>query len=215
MNIKAVIFDLDGVLCSSDEYHYLAWKKLTDELCINFDRDINNRLRGVSRKESLKIILSTSTKTYTQEEKQKFMAQKNSDYVHFLKTNMSENDLELNVKNLLLELKRRGVKIAIGSSSKNAKLILNLIKIEKMFDVIIDGTMITNSKPSPEVFLKAAKSLGVLPSESLVVEDAASGIAAAKAGGFTSVYLCSNDEDKSDIQYDIKILNIIDVLKFI
>lgn len=183
MNYKGVIFDLDGVLCSTDEYHYRAWKKLADRLGIYFDRAINNRLRGVSRMESLEIVLERSDKHYTQEEKNRLADEKNETYKSFL-ASMSPSDVTDDVRETLTELKKRGVRIAIGSSSKNTKTILTRIGLLDEFDAISDGNNITKSKPDPEVFLKAAEYLSLPPHACLVVEDAESGIAAAKGGGF-------------------------------
>lgn len=180
---KAIIFDLDGVICSTDKYHYIAWKRLADNLGIYFDEDINNRLRGVSRMESMEIILERSIQKYTEDEKIGFAEQKNEIYKELLKA-MTEEDLPKDVKNALLELRARGVKLAIGSSSKNAKTILKQIGLDNFFDVVSDGTNISNSKPDPEVFLYAAKSLGEKPEHCLVVEDAEAGIEAAIRGGF-------------------------------
>ncbi len=186
--MKAVIFDLDGVLCSTDDFHYLAWKKLADREGIPFDRETNNQLRGVSRMDSLEIILRKASKSYTQEEKDEMCAYKNDVYKSFLST-MGEKDLSDDVAYTLDTLKARGFKIAIGSSSKNTKTILKQLGIIAMFDAISDGTNITHSKPNPEVFLKAAEMLDLDPKDCCVVEDAYSGIDAAKAGGFTALAL--------------------------
>jgi beta-phosphoglucomutase len=183
--MKAVIFDLDGVICFTDKYHYQAWKKLADKEGIYFDETINNRLRGVSRMASLDIILEKANRTYSQEEKEQMAQQKNDAYVKLLE-NMSPSDLSEEVKNTLDELRNRGYKLAIGSSSKNTKRILKQIGLGNYFDAISDGTNITNSKPDPEVFLKAAEMIGEKPKDCLVVEDALSGIEAAYRGGFKS-----------------------------
>lgn len=183
---KAVIFDLDGVICSTDEYHYLAWKKLADRENIYFDKIINNRLRGVSRMESLEIILEKACKTYTDLQKIEMATFKN-DYYRELLLQMSPRDLSDEVKATLLTLKEKGIKIAIGSSSKNTKTILTQIGILDWFDVIADGNDIKNSKPDPEVFLCAASRLGLDAADCIVVEDALAGIDAAKAGNFYAV----------------------------
>lgn len=185
MDYKAIIFDLDGVICSTDKYHYIAWKQLADSLGIYFDEVINNRLRGVSRMESLEIILERYDGNMSQEEKVKLAEQKNETYKELLKQ-MSEKDLTQEVKNTLDALRKQGKKLAIGSSSKNAKFILGQLGLGDYFDAISDGTNISKSKPDPEVFLKAAEFLGILPEECLVVEDAAAGILAAYRGGFHS-----------------------------
>ena len=181
MKYTAIIFDLDGVICFTDKYHYKAWKQLADRLGIYFDEEINNRLKGVSRMESLEVILERSEKKYTEEEKKAFANEKNEIYVKLL-DDMRESDLSLEVKQTLEELKARGLRLAIGSSSRNTKKILSKIGLSDFFDAISDGTNITHSKPDPEVF-------SVDPGEALVVEDAAAGVRAAVAGGFDSVGL--------------------------
>ena len=185
---KGIIFDLDGVICFTDKYHYQAWKKLADSLGIYFDEEINNRLRGVSRMESLEIILERSDKEYTSGEKQQLADRKNEEYVKLL-AEMSPKDLSEEVKDTLDVLRSRGYLLAIGSSSKNAKNILKRLGLGNYFDAVSDGTNITKSKPDPEVFLKAAEYLQVDPAECLVVEDAKAGIDAATAGGFDSAGL--------------------------
>lgn len=186
--MDAVIFDLDGVICFTDEYHYQAWKQMADRENIYFDREINNRLRGVSRMASLDIILERAQKEYTPEEKQA-MAQYKNDTYRALLEKMSPADLHPDTKKTLEALKAKGIKLAIGSSSKNAKLILERIGLGDFFHAISDGTNITRSKPDPEVFLKAAQMLDKTPAECLVVEDAQAGIEAAHAGGFASAAL--------------------------
>ena len=183
MNYKAIIFDLDGVICSTDEYHYLAWKALADRLGIPFDRTINNRLRGVSRMESLEIILEKAQCEYTPEEKAAFAEEKNTLYRQLLHQ-MSTADLADEVRDTLNALCARGVRVAIGSSSKNTPFILDRIGLGDFFEAVADGNCITHSKPHPEVFLKAAAMLGLAPAECLVVEDARAGVEAAVAGGF-------------------------------
>lgn len=185
---KGIIFDLDGVICSTDKYHYLAWKKLADRMDIYFDEKINSRLRGVSRMDSLKIILEHSDKVFTSEEKEKLADAKNEIYVKYLEE-MTSEDLTEEVRNTLSKLRKRGYLLAIGSSSKNAKEILQRLGLENFFDAVSDGTNISKSKPDPEVFLKAAEYLKLQPDECLVVEDARAGIDAAGAGGFDSAGL--------------------------
>ena len=183
--IKAVIFDLDGVICSTDEYHYQAWKGLADRLGIYFDRKINERLRGVSRMDSLDIVLERSEREYSPEEKQALAEEKNSAYRALL-NNMSGSDLSDEVRDTLGILRERGYKLAIGSSSKNTKTILTQIGLGDFFDAVSDGTNISRSKPDPEVFLCAAKFLGVEPESCIVIEDAVAGIQAAKSAGMLS-----------------------------
>ena len=184
--IKGVIFDLDGVIVFTDKYHYLAWKAIADEENIYFDEQINHLLRGVSRMESLNIILRKATKCYTEKEKEELAYKKNEIYKNYLQT-LNKNNVSLDVINTLKTLKEKNIKIAIGSSSKNTKLILSKIGLLDMFDCIVDGNDIKHSKPNPEVFLKAAEKLMLNPSDCLVIEDAESGIDAAIDGGFISV----------------------------
>ena len=209
--IKGVIFDLDGVICFTDEYHYLAWKSVADEENIYFDRTINNRLRGVSRMESLDIVLEKASKTYTAEEKVALATRKNDIYKTYLEK-MSKANRSDDVITLLEDLKKEGFKLAIGSSSKNTKMILKQLEITDYFDAISDGTNITNSKPDPEVFLKAADMLGLRPNECAVVEDAYSGILAANRGGFTSIGI---GDARNDETADYRIDNILEVEKIV
>ena len=182
MKYQAVIFDLDGVICHTDQYHYRAWKALADELGVYFDEQINNRLRGVSRMESLNIILERYTGSLTEEEKVACAEKKNGIYRQLLQE-MSPADLSGEVKETLDELRRRGLKLAIGSSSKNARFILGQLGLGDFFDKISDGNIITKSKPDPEVFLKASEYLDIPAGKCLVVEDAVAGVQAALAGG--------------------------------
>lgn len=180
---KAVIFDLDGVICFTDEYHYQAWKQIADEVNIPFDREINNRLRGVSRMASLEIILEKNTgDPFTEAEKEALATDKNEIYKKLL-TQMTEKDLSDEVKQTLEALRQSGLKLAIGSSSKNTPLILSRIGLGNFFDAVSDGNNITHSKPHPEVFQKAAQMLGMAPEDCLVVEDAVSGAEAGHAAG--------------------------------
>lgn len=183
---KAFIFDLDGVLCFTDKYHFRAWKALADRLGIPFDESVNDRLRGVSRMASLEIILSLGSASYSEEEKAAFAEEKNELYRTFLK-GMTPSDITQEVRSTLDELRRRGYRLAIGSSSKNTPLILERTDMAKYFDAVSDGNNITRSKPDPEVFLKAAEFLGLRPEECYVVEDAEAGIDAGSAGGFATI----------------------------
>ena len=212
MKFKGVIFDLDGVLCFTDDYHYQAWKSLADDLNIYFDREINNRLRGVSRMASLDIVLEKSNKQYSDEEKIALATKKNDIYVKLL-DNITENDCSNEVRNTLLELKRRGIKIAIGSSSKNTPKILNRLGIYSYFDAISDGNNIAHSKPNPEVFLKAAEFINENPQDCLIVEDAIAGIDAGIAGGFkTAAIGDATKYDKPDYKLN-KLSDLLDICK--
>ena len=182
MKYEAVIFDLDGVICYTDEYHYQAWKAMADELGAHFDWEINNRLRGVSRMASLEIVLEKYDGELSQAEKEVLAEEKNERYKALL-ANMSPADLSDEVKQTLDTLRARGYQLAIGSSSKNAPFILRQIGLEGYFDAVSDGNNISHSKPDPEVFLKAAQMLGVEAERCLVVEDAVSGAEAAHRGG--------------------------------
>jgi beta-phosphoglucomutase len=184
MQWKGVIFDLDGVLCFTDEYHYLAWKALADRLNLPFDRQKNNRLRGVSRMESLEIVLEDyQGPAFSPEEKTALAEEKNQLYRSML-AKMTPEDLSPEVKQTLDTLRSMGLKLAIGSSSKNSPFILERIGLGGYFDAESDGNNITHSKPDPEVFCKAAQFLGLEPQDCLVVEDALSGAQAGAAGGF-------------------------------
>lgn len=185
MKYRGIIFDLDGVICFTDKYHYQAWKEIADQQEIYFDETINHRLRGVSRMDSLNIILENAKRKYSEEEKERLANQKNEQYKKLL-CRITPDELPDEVENTLAELREKGILLAIGSSSKNAKLILKQLGLEGYFDAVSDGENITHSKPHPEVFLKAAEFLGLRPEECLVVEDAAAGIAAASAGSFDS-----------------------------
>ena len=183
MKFQAVIFDLDGVICFTDEYHYRAWKSMADGMGIPFDREINNRLRGVSRMASLEIILEKyQGPALSQEKKEQLAQQKNDMYRESLKE-MSTADLSDEVRETLDALRAMGLKLAIGSSSKNTPFILGQIGLKDYFDAVSDGNNITHSKPDPEVFVKAAQMLDIAPENCLVVEDAVSGAEAGHAGG--------------------------------
>ena len=182
MNIEAVIFDLDGVIVTTDDYHYEAWKKIADQENIYFDREINERLRGVSRMESLDIILEKSSKIYNEEEKIELATRKN-DYYKNLLENLTKEDILPGILETLNFLENKKIKTAIGSSSKNTMFILNKIGLTNRFDAIVDGTMIKNSKPDPEVFLQAAEKVGIKTEKCLVIEDADAGVEAGKRAG--------------------------------
>lgn len=210
MRKKAFIFDLDGVIVFTDQYHYQAWKKVADRLGIFFDEKINNRLRGVSRMESLQIILENAGKEYSENEKQLLAEEKNEYYKKFLE-NIKPTEVEEEIRETLKILREREYKLAIGSSSKNAKYILEKVALPDWFDAISDGTNISYSKPHPEVFLKAAEFLRESPEDCIVVEDACAGIDAAKAAGMAAVGIGDASRyEKSDfkIQSFIQLLDI-------
>ena len=182
MGFRGIIFDLDGVIVSTDEQHYLGWQALADRLGIPFSREVNSRFRGVSRMACMNILEELGGKHYTDSEKIAYADWKN-EYYRKLLAQMSSDDLSQEVRSTLDALRARGLKLAVGSSSKNAKFILQRIGLSDYFDAVSDGTNISRSKPDPEVFLKAAEYLGLTPSDCLVVEDAVSGVEAAHAGG--------------------------------
>lgn len=185
--IKAVIFDLDGVLVTTDELHYEAWKALAEELGITgFTKEDNIRQRGVSRMASLEVVLEKTDKEYSDAEKLMLADKKNTIYVESL-ASLSPSDLLPGVSDFIAFLKEKGIKTAIGSASKNTPLILEKTGITEQFDAISCGLDTTKSKPDPEVFLIAAKKLGLDPSECAVIEDSDAGIEAAKAGGMVAV----------------------------
>lgn len=181
--IRAVIFDLDGVLVSTDHFHYKAWKQIADRLGIPFDEEVNNRLRGVSRMESLDIILSGAPdQQFTDEQKQSLAEEKNAIYRKFLEQ-LSPADILPGVTETLEGLTTKGVAAAVGSSSKNAQFILEQVGLLDRFSVVVDGNQISRSKPDPEVFLLAANLLECDASACLVVEDAVAGVQAGVHAG--------------------------------
>lgn len=184
--IKALLFDLDGVIVSTEKNHFEAWRETASKLGIPFSEHDNEALKGVNRVDSLKQILKLGNKTVSAEEFESLLVFKNDMYLDSI-TTLSKDDLLPGVHALLLQAKSMGVKIGLGSSSKNAPMILTRLGITDLFDVIIDGNGVTHPKPDPEVFLNGAKALALAPSDCLVFEDALSGIAAAKAGGFIAI----------------------------
>jgi len=185
MKYQAVIFDLDGVICHTDEYHYMAWKQIADRLQIPFNPAINHRMRGIDRMASLDVLLGQSCRDFSREEKEQIATEKNQIYRELL-GNLSPASVSSDVMETLERLRATGLKLAIGSSSKNTKYILERIGLLDYFDGISDGTTVKHTKPDPEVFLQAAERIGVTPEKCLVVEDARSGILAAKAAGMDS-----------------------------
>ncbi len=181
--LEAVVFDLDGVICFTDRLHFRAWKQLTDRLGLPFDETINDRLRGIGRMASLEIILESAGRDCSPEEKAAFAAEKNERYRELL-SSMTPADLSDEVRDTLRALRGRGYLLAVGSSSRNTKLILERIGLDGFFDAVADGADLRRSKPDPEVFLIAAKRLGAAPSRCAVVEDAkAAGMIALALGG--------------------------------
>lgn len=186
MSIKGIIFDLDGVVCSTDEYHYAAWKSLADELGIYFDKQINNRLRGVSRMDSLNIILERSEKQYTQEEKEQLAAIKNTRYVELLQ-NLTPDDVLPGIRGFLKECRESGMKTALASASRNAPFIIRKLALEDAFDYVADAAKVKNTKPAPDIFLSAAEGLKLDTAVCVGIEDAAAGIEAIHAAGMKAI----------------------------
>lgn len=212
MRFKAVLFDLDGVLCSTDRYHYQAWKQIADSVNTEFTEMDNNRLRGVSRMESLNILLEKCPQKLDQEKKECLAAEKNRIYRKLLE-NMTEQDAAEGTSELMKTLRELGILTAVASSSKNAAFILSRIGLAEAFDTVVDGTMITRSKPDPEVFLKAAENLGLTPDDCLVIEDARAGVDAAKAGGFACAAIGdAASYDRADDSIE-KLMDIIRLIK--
>jgi len=180
--IKACIFDLDGVLVDTASYHYLAWKKLANQLGFDFTEKENERLKGINRLASLNLILEWGGVTVAADSLAQLADKKNAWYTEMIE-NMTDENLLPGTKDFLQTLIKSGYKVALGSASKNARLILDKTKVAGYFDAIVDGTSVSESKPDPTVFLEGAKLLGVDPKNCVVFEDAVSGIEAAKQAG--------------------------------
>jgi beta-phosphoglucomutase len=185
-SMRAGLFDLDGVIVDTAKYHYLAWRELAAGLGFDITEEHNERLKGVSRMESLELILRIGGVELSQEEKIRLGTSKNERYVELIKR-MDPSEILPGAKEYLTRLRDRGVKVALGSASKNADMILRTLGIRDLFDVVIDGTKVTKSKPHPEVFLLGALGVGVDPSACVVYEDAAAGVEAAKAARMCAV----------------------------
>ncbi len=193
MNIHACIFDLDGVIVDTAKYHYRSWRKLANSLGFDFSEADNEQLKGVSRMQSLEIILGIGNKTLDEAEKQALAAQKNDWFLEYIHT-MTPDEILPGVIPFLENLKTQNIRIALGSASKNAVPTLKKVKLLDAFEVIIDGTKTTRSKPDPQVFLLAAKGLGIAPQHCIVFEDAAKGIEAALSANMYAVGLGNADE---------------------
>lgn len=189
---KGVIFDLDGVLVTTDEYHYRSWVKISEEEGIHFTWEMNNNFRGVGRMECVDILLSGSGKKYTEAEKAEIARRKNEYFAKSLEE-VDDSVIMPGTIDRLKELREKGIKIGVGSNSKNAKTIIQKVKLENYIDVITDGYDIKNSKPDPEVFLLTASRLGLKNDECIVVEDAVAGIEAAHAAGMKALGIGTSD----------------------
>ncbi|WAM36333.1 beta-phosphoglucomutase [Caldicellulosiruptor acetigenus] len=187
-SIEGAIFDLDGVIVDTAKYHYFAWKKLANMLRFEFTEKDNEKLKGVSRKESLEILLKIGGKEneFSEAQKEELMDIKNNWYLEYV-GKLTEDDLLPGAKETILTLKEQGIKTGLATASKNAMLILERLKIKDLFDAIVDGTQISRAKPDPEIFLKCAQKLKVAPQKCIVFEDAAAGIKAAKAAGMFAI----------------------------
>jgi beta-phosphoglucomutase len=180
--IRGVIFDLDGVLVTTDELHYQSWQQITAAEGIDFDRTINHRLRGISRMESLEIVLERSPRRYSAEEKAALAERKTAIFRQLLQS-LTPADLLPGALEMVRALRRRGLKTAVASSSKNTPLIMDQLNLWPHFDAVVDGNDITHSKPDPEVFLRAAQRLDLPPTDCLVIEDAVAGVESARRAG--------------------------------
>lgn len=192
MSIKAFLFDLDGVIVDTAIYHYQAWKRLANELGFDISEEFNEQLKGVSRMESLDLILAHGGQTVSDEKKTELATQKNQWYLELV-SRMTSEDILPGVATFFSQVHKAGLKTALGSVSKNAPMILERIGMADAFDAIIDGTKISKGKPDPEVFTKGADELGVSPAECVVFEDAVAGVEAGKRGGMFVVGLGSPD----------------------
>lgn len=186
MNQKCFIFDLDGVIVDTAKYHYLAWQKIANQLGIEFTPEHNEELKGVSRVRSLDLILALGNLEASQEDKNKWLVQKNEDYLSYL-VDMDESEILPGVLPVLIYLKENNQKIVLGSASKNAKPILEKAKIIDYFDAIVDGNDVSNAKPDPEVFIQGAKKVNFSNENCIVFEDSVAGVQAANIAGMTSV----------------------------
>ena len=184
--IKGFIFDLDGVITDTAEYHYLGWKKLAEEEGLAFDREFNEKFRGVSRMECLDLLLEANDRKVTPEERKELAERKNNYYREYLKS-ISEDNLLEGIEEILQRVKTDGYKMAIASASKNTKIVVNKLDIKDMFDTISDGYSVKNSKPAPDLFLHTAEKMDLKPAECVVFEDAEAGIDAALAANMTAV----------------------------
>jgi len=194
---QAVLFDLDGVITDSAEFHYLAWKNLANRLGIPFDREINERLKGVPRMDSLEIILEKDSvpNRYSEEEKEALAKEKNDEYVILINT-ITPKDILPGIHELLVDLKDRGIKTAIASASKNAPLIVERLEVGHLFDYVADAGAVKQQKPAPDIFLACSDYLSISPASCVGVEDAAAGIIAIKAAGMAAIGIGSPDNLK-------------------
>ena len=207
-NKKAFIFDLDGVIVDTAKYHFLAWQKIASDLGIEFTPEHNEELKGVSRIRSLDIILKLGNIEASEENKNKWLKQKNEDYLAYIE-NMDESEILPGVVNILEFIKQKNQLIGLGSASKNARPILEKVKILHLFDAIVDGNDVTNAKPDPEVFLRAAKLLNATNEDSMVFEDSVAGIQAANIANMTSIGI-GDEKILHEAKYNFKDFTFMD-----
>ena len=207
--IKGLIFDLDGVIVSTEHHHYLAWKAIANKLGVFFTSKENELLKGISRRESLLKILELGNLALDEDKISNLLLEKNEIYLNSI-SSLDNNSILLGVENLLQTAKEKKILLAIGSSSKNAKFILDKLKLSNYFDAIVDGSMVRKLKPDPQVFLMAAKMMQLSPKECVVFEDALSGVEAAKKGGFI-VYGVGNSNLSFYVDNYIENLNNFDI----
>ena len=195
--IKGFVFDLDGVITDTAEYHYLAWQQLGEKIGVSIDRVFNEQLKGISRMDSLDRILVYGNKSdvYSKEEKLELANEKNEEYKKLI-TKISSSDLLPGIKEFMAELKRADMKLALASASKNGPTILNLLGIADEFDTIVDPAALAKGKPDPEIFIKGAKQLNLSPEECIGVEDAEAGIESINAAGMFSVGVGTHESMK-------------------
>jgi beta-phosphoglucomutase len=186
MHIAACIFDLDGVIVDTARYHFLAWKRLTDQLGIHFTEEDNERLKGVSRMSSLEIILGIGNRKVNERQKQEYATLKNSWYIDYI-SKMTPDDVLPGCLTFIEELRNANVRVAIGSASKNTPMILERVGIQDLFDAVADGNIVREAKPNPEVFIKAAEMVGIKPGKCVVFEDAVAGVQAALNAGMMCI----------------------------
>ncbi len=190
--ISACIFDLDGVIVDTAHYHFLAWRRLANELGFDLNETQNERLKGVSRMRSLEIVLEIGNIRLADEKREELANRKNEWFLEYVEQ-MSPEEVFPGVRELIEDMRKEGIRIALASSSKNASRVVELLQVRELFEAIVDGTMITHSKPHPEIFLLAARKLHVDPSQCLVFEDAEAGVVAAHAAGMRCVGVGSSD----------------------
>lgn len=208
MTKKAFIFDLDGVIVDTARYHFLAWQKIAAELGVEFTPEHNEELKGVSRIRSLDIILKLGNIQASEENKNKWLKQKNEDYLAYIEY-MDESEILPGVLNILEFIKEKNQLIGLGSASKNARPILEKVKILHLFDAIVDGNDVTNAKPDPEVFLRAAKLLNASNENSMVFEDSVAGIQAANIANMTSIGI-GDEKILHEAKYNFKDFTFMD-----